>query len=66
MKKIACLFFVFLISQSNYCQLSYAKKNVKKLSSKKMNGRGYVKDGHKKAALYIAKEFKKVSRLPSL
>jgi len=59
MKKIACLFFVFLISQSNYCQLSYAKKNVKKLSSKKMNGSGYVKDGHKKAALYIAKEFKK-------
>ncbi len=54
-------YFIFLITCSNisFGQLQYAKKIVKKLSSKNMQGRGYVKNGDLKAAKYIAKEFKK-------
>lgn len=54
-------YFIFLITCSNisFAQLHYAKKIVKKLSSKNMQGRGYVKNGDLKAAKYIAKEFKK-------
>ena len=59
MKKSVHILLFLLISGSSFSQISYAKKNVKKLSSKKMKGRGYVKKGELKAATYIAKEFKK-------
>ena len=55
------IFFVFL--DYGNAQLSYGKKVVKKLSSKNMHGRGYVKRGDLKAAKYISNEFKKIGLL---
>ena len=37
----------------------YAREVIKELTSEKYNGRGYVKEGDKKAAAYIAAEFRK-------
>ncbi|MGB0883979.1 MAG: hypothetical protein ACPGTG_04620, partial [Flavobacteriales bacterium] len=37
-----------------------AKKDIKKLCSKKLKGRGYTFDGDKKAAKYISKRLKKI------
>ena len=39
--------------------ISYAKQVVKSLASEEMAGRGYIKDGHTKAAHFIATEYKK-------
>lgn len=39
--------------------LPYARQVVDTLSSPSMHGRGYVKEGHQKAATYIASEFKR-------
>jgi hypothetical protein len=52
-----------LITFTTYGQISYAKEVVKKLSSKEMHGRGYVKKGDLRAAKYIKKEFKKIGLL---
>jgi hypothetical protein len=47
-------------SQALHAQnLEYAKRVVSDLCSDEMAGRGYVKDGSKKAADYIAAEYKK-------
>ena len=59
MKKIILLVVFFAISTKSIGQLSYAKKNVEILASHKMKGRGYVKNGNKKAAKYIRGQFKK-------
>jgi hypothetical protein len=59
MEKIYYFLFLVLISTSGLSQISYGKKIVRNLSSSKMHGRGYVKNGDLKAAKYIAKEFKK-------
>ena len=40
-------------------QLETARKVIQDLSAPEMHGRAYVKNGHKKAAAYLAKEFKK-------
>lgn len=40
------------------------KKDVKKLSSKKFDGRGYYDDGVNKAAQYISRRFKESGALP--
>tara|TARA_B100000809_G_scaffold264657_1_gene321079 strand:+ start:6628 stop:7923 length:1296 start_codon:yes stop_codon:yes gene_type:complete len=66
MKKIiqSFLIIVFFLNITNsFGQISYAKEVVKKLSSKKMHGRGYVKKGDLKAAKYIKKEFKRIGLL---
>lgn len=48
----------FLFAQvSSYKNSSI--KLIKKLSSPKFFGRGYVNDGHKKAAIYLRKQFEK-------
>ncbi len=59
MKK-TLLFFaaVFLLITELYSQnLNYAETVIRELSSEKYHGRGYYKNGDKKAAAYIAKEF---------
>ncbi len=50
---------VFSIGQDK----DYAQEVINKLSSKEFGGRGYVKDGEKKAARYIRKQFKKNNAL---
>ena len=67
MKKRIQLFLVTALSLSSfitYSQISYAQEVVKTLSSKKMHGRGYVKNGDVKAAKYLEKEFKEIGLLP--
>ena len=59
MKNILFLVLLLSFSSFSYSQIAYAKKTIKRLSSKKMQGRGYVKNGDLKAANYIASEFKK-------
>lgn len=59
MTKQLFLLFAVCITFSTQGQEEYARKIIKKLSSPKIHGRGYVKNGEKKAAKYIAKEFKK-------
>jgi len=57
----SCIFFliVLIASQINAQNEQYARKVLDKLTSPSMKGRGYVKKGDKKAAHYIAKQFKK-------
>ena len=52
---IICTFFIKLDAQNNYF-----KKNIKELTSKKYNGRGYTYNGMEKASIYLSKEFKKI------
>lgn len=60
MKKILTLIAVLFFGLSLFSQnIEYAREVVNKLSSKELNGRGYVKNGDKKAADYLASQFKK-------
>ncbi len=57
--KLSILFLFF--SFYPFAQdIQYARKIVKKLCAKKLSGRGYVNQGEKKAATFIASEFKKI------
>ncbi|MDD2577559.1 MAG: hypothetical protein PHV76_08665, partial [Bacteroidales bacterium] len=61
------LFFVLLFvlcfgAQAQNVQ-SY-QSYIKELSSKRYEGRGYYKEGDKKAALYIAKQYKRIGAKP--
>ncbi len=56
---LGLIFYISSIAQN----LDYAKDVVKTLADKNMHGRGYVKDGNKKAAEYITGEFKKFELL---
>jgi len=59
--KIRLLIFFLFISTIQYSQdIKYARKVIQKLCKKNMAGRGYVNNGEKKAAKYIAKSFKKI------
>tara|TARA_B110000967_G_scaffold209069_1_gene263581 strand:+ start:4895 stop:6196 length:1302 start_codon:yes stop_codon:yes gene_type:complete len=49
----------FISHTSLFGQLEAARKVIQDLSAPEMHGRAYVKNGHKKAAAYLAKEFKK-------
>jgi aminopeptidase YwaD len=60
----APLFFFFtllalIIHLPVFGQLEIARKVIQDLSAPEMHGRAYVKNGHKKASAYLAKEFKK-------
>ena len=64
MKKIAILFFL-LLSATCFAQDSlYVRKTVNTLSSSAMWGRGYTKDGMKKAADFLSAEYKKIGLSP--
>lgn len=57
-KEIKLLFLVTLVFNLAFSQdLNYLKQQAKKLSSNKMNGRGYVQNGLEKAAGYIHDQF---------
>lgn len=67
MKIQRILFFggLFLGSLSCFGQdVTYARQVIEKLASRPFAGRGYVKHGDKKAAKYIALQFKKNHALP--
>lgn len=54
------IFFLFIVGVSSLAQaqdLHYAQTTIDLLTGADMHGRGYVQDGHKKAADYIASEF---------
>lgn len=53
-----CMILLMNISYSQ--DLKQYKKDIKVLSSKKMEGRGYCNDGMNKAARFLAKEFEKI------
>ena len=52
------ILIIFLTSISGWTQREFGLAMVKELCSEKYHGRGYVKEGHKKAASFIASEFK--------
>ncbi|MDP4185440.1 MAG: M28 family peptidase [Bacteroidota bacterium] len=65
MKKIY-LFFLFITFQfASFAQdLVYAKQIIEKLSSSEFMGRGYVDNGDKITADYLAKEFQRLDLIP--
>lgn len=54
-----CWLLTSVFAGAQEADLSYARHVVKKLASPGFNGRGYRKDGDKKAAAFIAKAFRK-------
>jgi hypothetical protein len=64
--KLVCLLLSLTVSISVNSQDSiYARKVIEKLTSKKFAGRGYVSNGDKLAANFIANEFKEIGLLPA-
>lgn len=64
-KAVFLLCFFICFSSLSYCQeLKYAKKTIKKLSSRTFFGRGYINDGDLKAANFIRDELKKFGVKP--
>lgn len=59
------LAFALFTTLNGFSQdISYAKKTINTLTSKKYWGRGYTKDGMAKAANFIEKEFKSFGLMP--
>jgi hypothetical protein len=54
------LFFLIAAETVFSQELEQMKKTVFDLAGEKMHGRGYIKNGHLKAADYIAKEYQKI------
>lgn len=64
--KFVCLLILLTVSISVKSQDSlYARKVIEKLTSKKFSGRGYVNNGDKLAANFIANEYKQIGLLPA-
>ncbi len=58
------IIFVLFFALNIYAQdTSYAKQVIKKLTSQKFLGRGYVNNGVNKAASYLSKEYQKIGLL---
>lgn len=65
--KFFCLLLLLSVSISVNAQDSlYTRKVIEKLTSRKFSGRGYVNNGDKLAAKYIANEFKQTGLIPAL
>lgn len=65
MRKILSVVVCLLFSVSVFSQdLSYARQVIDTLCSPYMSGRGYSNNGDRKAAAYIAAEFKRMNALP--
>ena len=64
MKSILLILTVFCFFKVNGQDISYNRKIVDTLASPAFWGRGYTKDGMKKAALFLAKEFKLIGLQP--
>ena len=56
--------FIFTIYVSNAQNIEFAKQTIQQLSSEEMYGRGYVRDGHLKAANFIANQFQQLGLKP--
>lgn len=57
------IFFSMLFAGIRGQDTIYARKLIAELASRKMHGRGYVKEGDRKAANYIAAEFGRIGLL---
>ena len=64
MKKILLLLTVLLIGITSFSQKELAKSLIDTLASDEFYGRGYVNNGDKIAAEFIAKKFKEYGALP--
>ena len=65
LKKIVLgVYLIFTCMNVQGQTTDYGRKMVEKLSSRAFKGRGYTKKGDRKAALFIAKQFKKNGALP--
>jgi len=64
MKNSAVLLFLLLSSTCFAQDAAYVRKMVNVLSSPAMWGRGYTKDGMKKAADFLSSEYKKIGLVP--
>jgi aminopeptidase YwaD len=56
---IAVYLLLFMLQGLAAQETDYARYTINRLCNPKMHGRGYVKHGEKKAARYIAREFRK-------
>lgn len=62
MKRLALVFVIFVLSFGGFAQDTvHVRRLVDTLSSQSMYGRGYVNEGDKKAAKFIANEFQKTN-----
>jgi hypothetical protein len=65
--RIVAQFFLVVVSHFLHAQdITYARKVIDTLASPAMHGRGYVSNGDRIAADYIAGEFKKMGIQPAL
>lgn len=64
MKYLIILFFYFLTFLSQAQSLEYGREITNKLASDEFYGRGYLNDGHLKAATFLADEFKRLGLKP--
>jgi len=64
MKKFGFIFFLFLTVNSFAQDSTYTRNVVNTLTSKEFWGRGYTKEGMKKAAEYLTVEYQKIGLLP--
>ena len=64
MKNFGFIFFLFLTVNSFAQDSTYTRNLVNTLTSKEFWGRGYTKDGMKKAAEYLTVEYQKIGLLP--
>ncbi len=65
MRTCIVAYVVFLCCIQNLCaqNIEYARRVIKDLGSEQLFGRGYVKEGDKKAAEYIRKEYQEAGLL---
>lgn len=63
-KGLLLTLFICLLSVAQAQQPKKLKAHVEKLASPAMHGRGYVKHGDRKAASYLAKQFRKMRLTP--
>lgn len=61
MKKIIILLLLSLPFWANAQNMTEVRQSIKELTAKEMYGRGYLFDGDKKAAKYIANKFEKMN-----
>jgi len=64
MKKSGFVFFLFLTINTFAQDSTYTRNVINTLTSKQFWGRGYTKDGMKKAADYLAVEYQKIGLKP--
>lgn len=64
MRPVFIAAFLFFVLSARSQDTAYARQAIKKLTSEKFYGRGYLKDGLEKAANYISSELKSIGAKP--